>query len=177
MEVNGLLDANVLAVNQLLFVPDPDNLGLPRESPPMTPHRDPAHPRRAPLNKEALLMWPLAQGVLLRDYAPHGALSSEGLLLATPAGTPVSAASEGKVLYVGDEGTRFGSMIILQHKEDLLTVYAHLDGVEVEKGQEVERGDVIGRVGSSGQAESPQLHFQVRRGRKTVDPLLFLPAP
>lgn len=175
VEVNGLESADHLVPGQLLFLPDTDPLALPpaREEPAReAPTLVDTGPRGS-----ADLAWPLAEGVILRDFQPDDAVPYDGLLLAAPQGTPVLAAAAGKVLYCGDEGTAFGTLVIVEHEAGLVTVYAHLDGVEVEPGERVVRGQLVGRVGSSGTTESPQLHFQVRSGRKPTDPLAHLPPP
>lgn len=184
VEVNGLASAEELAAGQLLFIPvDPS---APPEEP-VAPDAlastmtrpDAPVPPPAPITGDAPLMWPIADGVLLRDFEPEKkrGLPYEGILLATPAATPVSAAADGEVAFVGEQSPLLGRMVIIRHDGDLLTIYGHLDRVDVRVGDKARRGRVIGTVGTSGRAESPQLHFQVRRGRTPEDPLLFLPPP
>ncbi len=66
-------------------------------------------------------------------------------------------------------------MIIIEHPEGLCTVYAHLSSFEAESGSDVMQGQVIGRVGISGNSFGSHLHFEVRVDGKTVDPLEYLP--
>jgi len=65
--------------------------------------------------------------------------------------------------------------VIVKHAGHYSTVYAHNDRLRVRKGQFIEKGDVVGEVGTSGNATGPHVHFEVRRDRKPLDPLLFLP--
>ncbi|MCP4498410.1 MAG: peptidoglycan DD-metalloendopeptidase family protein [Deltaproteobacteria bacterium] len=184
VELNGLDTPEMLQIGQLIFLPDEDGLGLPVDDKDRkaaavlrTPDLE-----RAKISTKADLMWPLKDGVLLREFSKKATLPYEGILLAAPAGTPVSAAANGHVVHVGEEGA-YGMMIILRHSEKdgtadpnhLVTIYTHLDGVDVEPGDVVPRGQIIGRVGSSGRAESSLLHFQVREGRTPVNPLTHLP--
>lgn len=181
-ELNGLDAPEMLQVGQLIFLPDDDPLGLPVDESASGDHDHTPDAERATLTTKADLMWPLKEGVLLRDFDLKGTLPHEGILLAAPAGTPVSAAADGHVVHVGEEGA-YGMMVILRHSKEagasdddhLVTIYTHLDGVDVERGNVVTRGQIIGRVGSSGRAESSQLLFQVREGRQPVDPLAHLP--
>ena len=166
----GIDPAAPILPGQRLFLPFSDGKKLSAK-----PEQPPA--RAPPTATLADLGWPLEHGVLLRDFSTAGALPHEGLLLAAPAGTPVLAAARGEVLFVGDEGNSFGTLVIVGHGPDLLTVYAHLAAPAVRKGDQVTRGQVIGRVGTTGRAESPQLHFQVRSGRTPIDPLAHLPPP
>jgi murein DD-endopeptidase MepM/ murein hydrolase activator NlpD len=168
-DVNGIDPAAPILPGQRLFLPFSDGKIPAKPKQPLA--------RAPPTATLADLGWPLEHGVLLRDFSTAGALPHEGLLLAAPAGTPVLAAARGEVLFVGDEGNSFGTLVILSHGPDLLTVYAHLAAPAVQKGAQVTKGQVLGHVGMTGRAESPQLHFQVRSGRTPVDPLAHLPPP
>lgn len=172
VEVNGLERPDQLAVGQLLFIPDEDGLAL---APEPRPAAAPRPPRPAP--SSGTLAWPIDDGVLLREFAPAAPVPYEGILLAAPRGTEVRAAAAGDVAFVGDEGTTLGRMVIIKHDDELLTIYAHLDGTAVSQGDHVQAGTLLGSVGVSGRVESPQLHFQVRQGRQAVDPLAHLVAP
>ncbi|OKH22981.1 peptidase [Hydrococcus rivularis NIES-593] len=96
-------------------------------------------------------------------------------------GTPVLAADEGIVAFVGEEGS-YGYLIVISHGEEWQTRYAHLDKVRVKIGQPVKAGDVIGTVGTTGKPDikAPHLHFEIRykspAGWVAQDPKLHLPA-
>jgi murein DD-endopeptidase MepM/ murein hydrolase activator NlpD len=134
----------------------------------------PKHTLPTPPPLPRALSWPV-DGVVLRDFNKKGSPPYEGLLIAAPLGTVVTAAADGDVLFAGDQGTAYGVMVILAHGADLVTVYAHLSRVDVEKGAHVARGEALGAVGQTGRQDAPRLHFQVRRGRTPVDPLPLLP--
>jgi len=96
-----------------------------------------------------------------------------GLDIEAPHGTPVKAAARGEVLFTGWlKG--YGQVIILDHGGNMTTVYAHLSGIDVREGQVVEQGTPIGRVGNTGVATGPHLHFEVRVNANAVDPLNYL---
>ncbi|EHM10437.1 membrane-bound metallopeptidase [Thermanaerovibrio velox DSM 12556] len=88
-------------------------------------------------------------------------------------GDPVRAAENGEVLYAGWL-RGYGQVIILDHGGDITTVYAHLSKIEVNEGEKVGRGEVIGRVGSTGIATGPHLHFEVRVNGKATNPRGYL---
>ncbi len=88
-------------------------------------------------------------------------------------GDPVKAAADGEVLYAGWlKG--YGQIVILDHGGSLSTVYAHMSRINVEEGQRVRRGHVVGRVGSTGTSTGSHLHFEVRVNGDAKDPLRYL---
>lgn len=117
--------------------------------------------------------WPI-NGQILARYGKTGNKFNEGINIAAPIGTSVSAAADGKVVYVGNNVEGYGNLIILRHENDLMTAYAHLGEISVERGAEIKRGASIGTVGKAGNVKDPQLHFSIRKGKKTVNPELPL---
>ena len=99
--------------------------------------------------------------------------SHNGLDIAAPEGTPVLAASAGRVIDTGDYFFN-GRNIVLDHGQGLLSLYAHLQSIEVTAADLVAPGRVIGTVGATGRATGPHLHFSVYLNRVAVDPALFL---
>lgn len=93
----------------------------------------------------------------------------EGIDIDVEVGTPVKAVLEGAVKEVRRD-EYYGNVVVINHREDLQTVYAHLKDVLVEVGQQLEQGDIIGLVGSTGVSTGPHLHFEVWKGGRTVDP-------
>jgi lipoprotein NlpD len=119
-----------------------------------------------------MLDWPL-RGVLYARFGKKGREPHDGIDLAVPVGTPVKTAQEGDVLYAGEQ-RGYGLIVIVQHSERLITLYAHNRDLRVKSGQKVRRGQVIATVGESGKTSGPQLHFEVRVDGKPADPLDYL---
>lgn len=172
VEVNGLEQPDVLSVGQLIFIPDDDGLGLPHQPEPVQ-----TRPTAATGAHRGTLSWPLAGGVILEDFSASEPVPNDGMIMAAPRGTAVLAAADGQVVFVGEDEATLGRMVILRHDDGLLTIYAHLEQATVRQGQKVAQGTTVGAVGSSGRTPTPQLHFQVRRGRTPENPLDHLPSP
>lgn len=103
-----------------------------------------------------------------RVARPHHGIDFGGRI-----GSPVFAADTGVVLFSGWYGG-YGKVIILDHGASLATLYGHLSGIEVSAGTKVNRGQVIGRIGSTGLSTGPHLHFEVRRNGSPVNPAGYL---
>jgi len=106
----------------------------------------------------------------------HGVQNHKGLDIAVPQGTPIQAVKDGKVVHAGDGGG-YGNLVVIQHNDGTFTKYAHQSQINVKVGQEVSAGDVIGKVGSTGDSTGPHLHFEVRRGSpngEVLDPVAYL---
>jgi murein DD-endopeptidase MepM/ murein hydrolase activator NlpD len=122
------------------------------------------------------LAWPVDGRVILSRYGPKpGGRVNDGVNIKTTRGAAVRAAASGEIIYVGDAIAGFGLMMLVRHPGGAVTAYAHLEDALAERGDRVERGQPIARAGTSGSATEPQLHFQLRTGRRTLDPLLYLP--
>jgi len=120
------------------------------------------------------LQWPLNGKVTSRFGRRHGR-PHDGIDIGGKEGTPVHAAAAGEVVYADNRLSGYGHLIIVRHSHDMFTAYAHNQRNLVKKGQHVKQGDVIARVGHTGRATGPHLHFEVRRGPTPVDPLVYLP--
>lgn len=116
--------------------------------------------------------WPV-YGWLSQGYRfDHRAID-----VAAPQGTPITAADRGVVLRAGWNNQGYGRFVIIDHKIDYVTLYAHLDRVLVNEGDIVGQGQVIGTVGSSGNSTGPHLHFEIRDFGRLTNPLALLTAP
>lgn len=116
-------------------------------------------------------IWPAAGQVIEGFSAPK----STGIAIAGKPGDPVVAAASGKVIFSGQGPRPYGNLVIIKHEGDTLSVYAHNRALLVKEGASVKRGQLIAELGESG-TNSPQLHFEIRKEGKPVDPSQFLPA-
>ncbi|QQG45288.1 MAG: peptidoglycan DD-metalloendopeptidase family protein [Candidatus Sungiibacteriota bacterium] len=162
-------------------------------------------PESLPQRRERFLLWP-AEGLLSQEYGETPFTRGRGrdfykfhngIDISASVGTPILAADSGMVLAVGDTDRycrrgAYGKYIVLDHKNNLATMYAHMSLIKVTTGQEVKRGDIIGYMGSTGLSTGPHLHFtlydartvEIRLGPKgtcgllpfggSINPLLYL---
>ncbi|MBO7066448.1 MAG: peptidoglycan DD-metalloendopeptidase family protein [Alphaproteobacteria bacterium] len=118
--------------------------------------------------------WPV-RGKILSNYgAKNGGLFNDGINIGATRGTSVAAAENGVVAYAGNEVKGMGNLIIVQHSDGWMTVYAHMDSLAVRRGARVNVGQKIGTVGQTGKVDKPQLHFEVRKGTKAYNPIQYL---
>jgi murein DD-endopeptidase MepM/ murein hydrolase activator NlpD len=114
-------------------------------------------------------------GEISSYYGPRWGSRHEGIDIAVPHGTPVRAADSGMVIFRGWNGN-YGNMIQIDHGGGrMVTWYAHLSGFNVSVGQQVNKGDIIGYVGSTGYSTGPHLHFEIRIDGDPVNPLNYYP--
>lgn len=126
-------------------------------------------------NRNAKFLWPV-NGTVISGFGNLGSgRKNDGINIKAPLGTAVKAADSGIVAYAGSELKGFGNLILLKHTDGWITAYAHNDKLLVRKGQKVTRGEKIATVGSTGTVTTPQLHFEVRVGKKAVNPRSYLP--
>ena len=128
------------------------------------------------------MKWPLKSGELSSLFSrtrSKGRRKHLGIDIVAPKGTPVHAVLDGIVEVVSNGGKGFrgyGRVIIINHSDQLWTLYSHCSTMNVKVGQRVKRGDVIAAVGRTGRATTNHLHFEVRNAKGTaLDPMKYLP--
>lgn len=139
----------------------------------------PANAQIAQMGK-GKFVWPVKGHVLV----PFGQLApnvrNDGINIGASSGTEVKAASDGIVVYEGDQVKELGNTIYIKHENGWYTGYSHLQSMKVKNNEHVRKGQVIGTVGQTGTIDKPQLHFEIRYTPSTdiarpIDPALVLP--
>ena len=116
---------------------------------------------------------PPLEGKITSKFGIRRGRRHNGIDIKAPEGTPVRASESGKVIFSGYI-RGYGNVIIIKHKGGWYTVYAHNKYNVVKKGEWVKKGQVIAYVGRTGRATAPHLHFEIRRGKKPVNPLRYI---
>ncbi len=114
--------------------------------------------------------WP-ARGRIIQGFKAGG---NDGIDISVPEGTSVRAAESGVVVYSGDGLKGYGNLVLIKHPNGYVTAYANNAELDVKRGEQVKRGQVIAKSGDTGNVNSPQLHFELRKGSTPVDPTSYL---
>lgn len=125
-------------------------------------------------NYKPLFEWPLSGSLIASFGKKDAGRSNDGINIRAAKGNPVRAALKGKVIYSGNELPAWGNLILIKHANGWTTAYAHLDKILVKIGDKINTGNIIGSVGATGNVAEHQLHFQVRRYSKPVNPQNYL---
>jgi murein DD-endopeptidase MepM/ murein hydrolase activator NlpD len=128
-----------------------------------------APPRRSPVRLLLPVDAPVAGG-----FGPRGDRFHAGIDIPAPEGTPVTTAGFGRVVFSGFDAGGWGNFVVIAHRFGLRTLYAHLSSIHVSTGQAVSAGQRLGRVGSTGHADGPHLHFVVLLRGANIDPMSAL---
>lgn len=194
VEVNELAHANdlrspySLAIDQRLVIPMGEGVSSQRyasetiiES--VEPIEDPSIRRPRTSEEEPILIsktpgskfaWPL-RGSIVRHYGMDDAgVRNDGINIAAPIGAPIRSAADGEVVYTGSELEGYGNLLLVRHDDGWVSAYAHTDSILVEKGDRVRQGQVIAKVGRTGDVDQPQLHFELRHELKPRNPIAAL---
>ena len=173
LRANRIADVRSVAVGTRLWIPDPADPSGSRTVPAPWDERGPAIAGVAVREGDLAFAWPL-RGEVGSVFGGRADGSHDGIDIRVPKGTPVAAAEAGRVVYAG-EFDDYGRVVLVKHVGAWSTLYAHNHENRVRQGQFVERGDVIAEVGTSGNASGSHLHFEIRRGPSSLDPLRYLP--
>jgi murein DD-endopeptidase MepM/ murein hydrolase activator NlpD len=153
--------------------PPPISAAPPPREIPETP--DASSAAAPPAAGTGAFLWPVRGHVLATYGSRSDGTHNDGINIAAPRGTAVQAVDAGVVAYTGNELRGYGNLVLVKHANGWISAYAHCDAILVKRGEKVGRGQVIARVGATGNVNEPQLHFELRRGQHAVDPREFMP--
>lgn len=192
---NNITDTTDLKPGEKIFIPGASKVLYvpptvkPNESSPNTPtlaHQNNLNPSnvnriQGPINKEKIsrkneisFIWPL-EGKILQGFNTSNGSKHDGIDIKAPEGSPIYAVANGTVIYSDNTIRGYGNMVIIKHKDGFVTVYAHNSVNLVKKDQTVKQGQIIAKVGDTGYATTPHLHFEIRLHAIPVNPINYLP--
>ena len=134
----------------------------------------PPHTKEPSTVEKGRFVWPV-DGKVISEFGMRNGEKHSGIDIKAEEGKPVKAADSGKVIYSGNGLNGYGNTIIIKHEGTFFTVYAHNKKNLASEGSLVEKGEEIAQVGETGNATTPHLHFEIRKNKVTVDPILYLP--
>ncbi|MFH1778726.1 MAG: peptidoglycan DD-metalloendopeptidase family protein [Candidatus Omnitrophota bacterium] len=120
-------------------------------------------------------VWPVKGKVVLYFGEQRGTSANKGIDIKAREGTEVIASRSGKVIFTDDKVKGYGKTVILDHGDELQTLYAHNSEILVKIGDDVRQFTSIAKVGSTGRAKAPYLHFEIRKRHQPQNPLHYLP--
>lgn len=187
-QTNGSAAVPPAVERQGLYVPPPfeppsDDDGVVRSKPTAAPPNPTVQKVSVPASVKSIGAPPAREGKFIKpvsgkvisSYGPkQDGLHNDGINIQAARGDAVRAAESGVVVYTGDQIEGYGNLILIRHTDQFVTAYAHLDKTLVKKGDKVKRGQSIGTVGSTGSVDKPQLHFEIRKGTKALNPAQYL---
>ncbi len=168
---NGLGENDALRTGQTLLIPTVLNVPDPAQSA-AAPNPAPGAPKAAPPSRFA---WPVT-GPVRRGFTARGSGDyHDGIDISAPEGTAVRAAAAGTVIFARKDSDQFGNLVIIDHGDGWHSAYASLGRITVKKGHSVARGERVGLIGDTSITRRTELHFELRKDGKQVDPLGELP--
>jgi len=126
------------------------------------------------VDRRRVFQWPVHGKILSRFGPQSNGERNAGINIAVPTDTPIRCAEDGVVIYAGSGFKGFGNLALVRHPSSYVTVYAHAEELKVKRGDQIKRGDIIGLSGQTGNVNTPQLYFEVRKDVTPLDPLRVL---
>ena len=162
VKANRLPDATKISVGQKLFIPSSKVAS--------------DYPRTARVrNATAMFSWPVAGRVISYFGNKKGLVTNKGIDIEAREGSNVAAADNGVVSFVDENMKGLGKTIIIDHENGFSTLNTHNSKILTKAGEHVKRNQVIAKVGKTGRATRPYLHFQIRKGHEPQNPFYYLP--
>ena len=177
MKINQLKNNDKIYLGDKLFIPLYDNTNQTNcnNITKVTITKEVNKTSEKKKNNNYSYMWPVKGKIISKFGLLAKGLRNDGINICADIGNPVLAIESGKIVYAGNEIQAFGNLILIKHHNDKTSAYAHLDKINVKKGESVNKGQIIALVGNSGKVSIPQLHFEIRDKNGPLDPLKYLP--
>jgi len=193
-EINGIEDISQIKVGQRIFIPgakevkkveipqtventqtiEPENKNQINTTTSKPKNEVAQHRSDEIKTYKGRFIWPV-NGKVISYFGVRGGRNHKGIDISAPEGTKIVASDSGTVIYSDDKLRGYGNVIIIKHSDNFITVYAHNKVNYVKENDVVRKGQVIGEVGKTGNAEAPHLHFEIRDNTKARNPLFYLP--
>ena len=173
-KINNIKFENKIFAGEMLIIPDNNKKAnfLKKES--LKPKKKITKKADSNLDSKVNFIWPVKGKIILKFGEISSGFHNDGINIESKIDKPVSASADGKIIYTGNEIPGFGNLVLIKHKNNWITAYSHLNRINYKSGYIVKKGEKIGTIGKTGNVNSPQLHFEIRRGKKAFNPIKYL---
>lgn len=173
-KINNIKFENKIFAGEMLIIPDNNKKAnfLKKES--LKTKKKITKRADSNLDSKVNFIWPVKGKIILKFGEISSGFHNDGINIESKIDKPVSASADGKIIYTGNEIPGFGNLVLIKHKNNWITAYSHLNRINYKSGYIVKKGEKIGTIGKTGNVNSPQLHFEIRRGKKAFNPIKYL---
>ncbi len=181
VKANSLDEKNTVETGQVLVIPRSASVTIPVNSICLAPVTNNAVPTCRPMPEKSNIysrdtfVWPLKGPVIAQFSTKVDQARNKGIDIQAYEGKEIRASRRGNVVFCDDQLKGFGKTVIIDHGDNYQTVYAYNSEILVRVGDPVQQNAVIAKVGRTGRAKEPCLHFEVRRNGEPRDPMYYLP--
>ena len=171
---NNIKEPYIIYPKQKLFIPAQNQTQLQKHSSTATKTNGTDSNQTSQTSNKPKFLSPIDGEIIASFGDQGGGLYNDGVNFSAELGQSVRTVADGKVIYSNDYSERLGKLILIRHAEGYVTAYAHIQTMLVQRGDSVKQGQTIAQAGQSGKAKRPQLHFQVRKNKQTLNPKSYL---
>ena len=173
-KINNIKFENKIFAGETLIIPDHNNKVDFSKAKNLKSKKKIIKKANSVLNSSINFVWPVKGKIILKFGEISSGYHNDGINIESKIDKPVSASADGKIIYTGNEIPGYGNLILIKHKNNWITAYSHLNRINYKRGQIVKKGEKIGTIGNTGNVDSPQLHFEIRKGKKAFNPIKYL---
>ena len=173
VKINNITKNNIIYIGQKLIIPY-KNYKLEKIIKKKVKDKQNITVKKDLIKNKPNFIWPVKGEVILKFGRIRPGFHNDGINIKTYLNNDVVASESGLIIYTGNEIPGYGNLVLIKHNQNWITAYSHLDTINLSRGSNVKKGQKIGTVGISGNVNKPQLHFEIRKGKKAFNPENFL---
>ena len=173
-KINNIKFENKIFAGEMLIIPDNNKKANFSKKESLKTEKKITKRADSTLDSTVNFIWPVKGKIILKFGEISSGFHNDGINIESKIDKPVAASADGKIIYTGNEIPGFGNLVLIKHKDNWITAYSHLNRINYKSGYIVKKGEKIGTIGKTGNVNSPQLHFEIRRGKKAFNPIKYL---
>ena len=173
-KINNIKFENKIFAGEMLIIPDNNKKANFSKKESLKTEKKITKRADSTLDSTVNFIWPVKGKIILKFGEISSGFHNDGINIESKIDKPVAASADGKIIYTGNEIPGFVNLVLIKHKDNWITAYSHLNRINYKSGYIVKKGEKIGTIGKTGNVNSPQLHFEIRRGKKAFNPIKYL---